>query len=184
MLHMPPVTGTDLNTIPHYYGTYVRQLSLCGAALMLMTSPLYAEALRTEIPFEIVAAIIIVGLAAYTNPLKRWIFVADAVFAGSITLVYAYWALYEYQSSSLLAFVLRIAIAIIFLFAFYFSIKTLRSMILHEVGKPDEELEALVRQRQVEEEEEEKPDKSVLDEKKMPYNDDITDSDKYVGEDE
>src|SRR3989344_9204096 len=110
--------------IPHYHGDAVRQLFISAAALMLIGAPFYADSLRTELPFEIVGALILAALAALANPHKKLALVADAIAAGVGLVIYKTWALYTYHDSTWMQFVLREVIAIIFLSAFYFSMKT------------------------------------------------------------
>lgn len=122
-------------SIAHYYGDTVRQLFLAGAALMLLASPIYADSLRLQFPFIVVGALIAVTLAALTNPHKRIFCVADCIFAGVVVLVYAMWGLAAYEDVDPIAFVLRLAITVIFLFAFYFALKTVRAFSLNIIGK-------------------------------------------------
>lgn len=123
--------------LSHYYGDVARQLMLGAAALMLFASPFYADNLRVEFPFEVFGTLVLVCLAAFTNPLKKSVLTADAIATGVGLTLYQIWALAGYEQSSLVAFVLRECIAVIFLFAFYFSVKTVRAMILHQVGQKD-----------------------------------------------
>ena len=123
--------------ITHYYGDYVRELLICGAVLMLIAAPFYVDDLNTELPFLVIGTLIIVGVAALTNPRKRGIMSLDAVTAGVAFVLFQIWALRGYQDEPVVNFVLREAIAIVFLFAFYFSTKTLRNMMLNTIGKPD-----------------------------------------------
>ena len=128
-------------TVSHYYGDFVREFLLGGAVVMLFTAPFYADELRAELPIEVITAVILVALAAMTSPWKKSILVADAIAAGVVTIVYQIWALNGYGTTTNVIFVLREAISIIFLFAFYFSVKTVRAMVLHQIGKrvsPDE----------------------------------------------
>ena len=124
--------------VPHYYGDIVRQLFLGGAALLLFAAPFYADSITSELPYEIAAGLAVVCLAALTNPWKRWVITSDAITAGIIAVVYEWWALTGYDTITPIAFVLRQATAIIFLFAFYFSVKTVRAMALHQVGRREE----------------------------------------------
>lgn len=124
-------------SITHYYGDVVRELFLGGAALMLVSSPLYADALQVQFPFIVVGALVVVALAAFTNPHKQWSCAADCVVAGAAVVVYGMWSLYGYEEVGPIAFVLRLAIAIIFLFAFYYALKTVRAFSLHQIGKQD-----------------------------------------------
>lgn len=122
-------------SVPHYYGDYVRQFFLGGSALMLLAAPFYAENLKGELPYEVAGAIVLVMLAALTNPWKQWIMVANAIVAGILVAVYQSWALFGYDGDDLIPFVLRQAVALAFLFAFYFAVKTCRCMMLGQVGK-------------------------------------------------
>lgn len=124
--------------IPHYYGDAVRQLFVVAAVLMLVGAPFYADSLRVELPFEIVGAVILVALAALANPYKKFVFFVGAIAAGVGLVIYEIWALYTYFESTWLQFILREAIAIIFLVAFYFNMKTVRAFVLHRIGKHDE----------------------------------------------
>lgn len=128
-------------TISHYYGDLVREFFLGAAAIMLFAAPFYGDDVRAEFPFVVVAALAVVCMAALTNPWKKSILTADAIIAGIGMIVYQIWALNGYGITNYTAFVFREAISIIFMFAFYFSVKTVRAMFLHQIGKrvsPDE----------------------------------------------
>ncbi|MDO8514858.1 MAG: hypothetical protein Q7S50_04940 [bacterium] len=129
------IPGIAWAAIPHYYGDASRQLLLGAAALMLIASPLYGDNLRIEFPFEVLGAFLAVGLAALTNPRDRWASMGDAVLSGVGMVTYATWGIFEYDSISPIAFVLRLVIALLFLFAFYFSMKTVRSFALSQIGR-------------------------------------------------
>jgi len=45
------------------------------------------------------------------------------------------WGMYGYKNVEPVAFMLRVLVAVIFLFAFYFSMKTLRAFMLRQIGK-------------------------------------------------
>ena len=127
-LHMGP-------HIPHYYGDYVRQIfMLCGAA-MLIFSPFLASSFPASLPFEIGGALVVAILGALTNPARRISMLADAAVAGIGVVTYELLALNAYYAGAMLAFVEREALAIAFLFALYFSLKTIRNMAFHMIGK-------------------------------------------------
>lgn len=144
--------------IYHYYGDVVRRFLLVGAALMLVGAPFYADSLQNELLFEIVGAICAVGLAGFTNPQSRWVIVGDAIVSGVVGIIYAVWALLGYESGMFLIFSLRMAVGLVFLGAFYFSMKTVRAMILHTLGKKDSVAEIIA-----EEEREEKKEVQELE---------------------
>ncbi len=133
-----PGTARTLPSVAHYYGDIVRQFFLVAAAAMILGAPFYANNLGAEIPFEILGAIILVALAALANPHSKAMFYANAVAAGVGFLVYESWALMQYTESTWVQFILRELIAALFFMAFYFSMKTLRAFIFHQIGRHDE----------------------------------------------
>jgi|GEM_PF-417482 len=124
--------------IPHYYGDVVRQLFIVAAGLMLIAAPFYTDSLRIQLPFIVVGAIVLVAIAALVNPHKQGPFMAGAIASGAGLALFEMWALYWYEDSNILQFLLRQAIAVVFLVAFYFCMKTVRAFILHSIGKHDE----------------------------------------------
>ena len=129
---------STLIPIPHYYGGVSRELMVGGAVLMLLASPLYADALKAQFIPIIVGALAVVGLAGYTNPRKKWTATADAIVSGAACALYAVWAVIGYDEINLLSFMLRTVIAIVFLMSFYFAMKTVRAFVLNQIGKsPD-----------------------------------------------
>jgi len=130
--------------ISHYYGDSVRAFLISGAILMLITAPFYTDS-QAELPFIVLGAVVMVAVAALTSPRKRGTISADVLIAGSGFVIYQTWALSKYDSDPMYQFVLREAISILFLFALYFSTKTLRSMLLDQIGHPDEPGEFLGR---------------------------------------
>jgi len=124
--------------VPHYHGDFVRQLFIAGAAIMLLGAPFYTGTVRTLLPFLVCGALVLVALAALTNPHKRNIMMANSIVAGVGLLIYETWALFSYAQSTLIEFTLRQLIAFVFMGAFYFSMKTLRAMALGKIGKRPE----------------------------------------------
>ena len=122
-------------SIPHYYGDPTRQFLLAVAALMLLASPLYGNNLKIEFPFEIIGALLCAGIAALISPRSRRPFFGSAIISGVGMVVYSTWGIFEYDSVSPIAFVLRLVIAVIFLFIFYLSMKTYRAFTLHQIGR-------------------------------------------------
>ncbi|MSU73731.1 hypothetical protein EXS56_01170 [Candidatus Kaiserbacteria bacterium] len=128
-------SNSGRSTIPHYYGDSVRQLLLGAAALMIIFSPLYSDVLRQQFPFIIIGALLAAAFAALMNPRDKWVVLGSAIVSGTGLVIYAMWGMYGYKSIDPVAFMLRVAVAVIFLFAFYFSMKTLRAFMMHQVGK-------------------------------------------------
>lgn len=121
--------------IPHYYGDVVRELLLGASALMLISSPWYANSISRELPFVLVGTLAAAAFAALTSPHARWTLRGDAIIAGVGAVAYAGWGIVEYDAINPIALLLRLVIATIFLFAFYFSMKTVRAFALGQIGK-------------------------------------------------
>jgi hypothetical protein len=117
-------------SVKHYYGDTVRQLFLMAAALMLVGAPFYSNNLTVELPFIVFGAVALIAVAAFTSPVKQNAIRADAVAAGVGLVIFEVWALWNFQTDPIYKFVLREALALIFLAALYFSTKTLRGMLL------------------------------------------------------
>jgi len=122
-------------SIPNYYGDYVRQIFMGCGALMLVLAPFLAASFPGILPFEIGGAIIIVILGALTNPTNELSSFANAVAAGVGVVIYEMLALSLFFDQSYLAFVVREFLAVAFLIALYFSLKTFRNMLSDRIGK-------------------------------------------------
>ena len=121
--------------VSHYYGDIIRQVFVVTAVFMLVTAPFYSDDLKAHIPFYVAGALVLFILAALTNPHNQYVLLADAIAAGAGAALYEMWALGSYDTSTLLVTALRQSIAILFLIAFYFSMKTVRAFAMHQIGK-------------------------------------------------
>lgn len=129
-----PGTESFLSSIPHYYGDAVRQLFLAAAALILVSAPFYANLTPFSTMTQVFGALVLAVLAAFTSPRLRLSLLLDACVAGVGLLIYETAAINGYASGDLIIFIIRQTISILFLFALYNSIKTLRSMLSHRVS--------------------------------------------------
>lgn len=118
----------------HYYGDAVRFLFMLAAIIMLVTLPFLSGKLPVPIYVSILVILLIGILAGITNPLQKWISVLNAVIAVGASSIFEYYAvksLVAYQVTTLY-FITNQVLAFVFLFALYYSIKTLRAMYLKE----------------------------------------------------
>lgn len=138
MIHEEYVQQFHDHAIPHYYGDVVRQVFIAAIVLMVVGAPFYVDVLEDKLPFLIVGALTLAGIAALVNPHKKWVFIAAAAAAGVGFVIYETWALNQYATSSWIEFILREVVAVTFLTGFYFAMKTVRAFVLHKVGKHDE----------------------------------------------
>mgnify|MGYP001611693625 CR=1 FL=1 len=122
--------------LAHYYGDYVRKLFIVAAALMLILAPFLPSGLWVlTLPFDIVGALVLVALAALTNPKKELIMLANAAAAGIGLAASEVIALSAFANGESLVFIAREVLAFVFVLALYFALKTLRAMRFQQVGK-------------------------------------------------
>lgn len=124
-------------TVPHYYGDVARVLMLCGAGLALLVIPFSSGFLHDAFVLDIIVGLAIVASAALTNPHSKLLALSDAVLSAVAVVFFEIDAFQNYQAGELTTFVFYEGITILFMLAFYFSLKTLRAFMLHQVGKRD-----------------------------------------------
>ena len=122
--------------IPHYYGDYVRQFFVAAAALSVLAIPVWGDLLPFGTLVQVGSAVVLVLLAGLTNPHGRGTLLLDAAVAGLGLLFIEAAAISFYQTQPFMLFVAREAVALLLLFAFYFSVKTVRAMSMRQVGHP------------------------------------------------
>jgi hypothetical protein len=132
---LPPPLSLLGSSIPHYYGDTVRQIFVVAGVAMLLLAPLLINRAPALLPFQIGGAIALVCLAALTNPRKMWVLMADSLAAGVGVIVFEALAIAAYASGNWIAFIALEVLTIAFLYALYFSLKTVRSMMFGQVGR-------------------------------------------------
>lgn len=113
----------------HYHGDMVRKLFVAAGAVMIITLPFLSHRLPLP-PFFSALFIVILGSAAgFVSPKSKWIIPANFVISAFGVLVFEYFAVSAYQKYSLAdsLFLTDQILALIFLFALYYSAKTFRS---------------------------------------------------------
>lgn len=118
--------------IDHYYGDIVRMLFLVSAMIMLIGLPVVSNYIAIPAIISVVG-ILVLGLAAgLTNPKQTWdaaINVAVAIVGFVVFESYAV-SLYQKLGMDNKFFIANLILGFIFLFAVYFSVKTLRGLLL------------------------------------------------------
>ena len=114
----------------HYYGDAVRKLFLAAGVIMLVALPFFNQLLPVSVTTSLLAVLVISVVAGLTNPMQRWVMVLDVLLSLAAALVFEYHGIVGYTTSPLFLFLTNQALAIIFFFALYLSVKTLRSTIV------------------------------------------------------
>ena len=123
--------------IAHYYGDLVRRIFLGIAVVLLIAAPFLGDAAFTLLPFEIIGALVLIILSALTNPKNKTIMIANAGASVVGAIVFELTAFAAYRAElpgTMLGFQ---AFAVAFIFALYFSLKTIRAMELGQIGQRD-----------------------------------------------
>lgn len=119
-------------TIPHYHGDLVRQLMLGAAALIILAIPMISKLSLLQTPLELIAAITLIVCASVTTPRRIAPFFVDAIVCAIGLVIYEPLAIAAYQGGDLVLFVVYEALALIFVFALYFSVKSIRGMTMRK----------------------------------------------------
>ena len=125
----------NIAAVPHYYGDYVRSIFIVIGAFMLILAQFVSERAPELLPVQVVSAVVLVLLAGLTSPRKVWVLILDAIAAGLGVIFFEFLALAAYNASSWFAFIALEIVAIAFLVALYFSIKTVRAMQSGQIGQ-------------------------------------------------
>lgn len=123
--------------IQHYYGDHVRSLLIAVAVLSIVAIPFIGDLLPFGALWQVGAAVILVLVAGLINPHSKLIMLCGAIITGMGVLLLELTVASSYASDSLILLVTREAAALALLFAFYFSVKTLRAMMQGKVGQTE-----------------------------------------------
>ena len=103
--------------------------------LSVVAIPLFGDLLPFGTFAQVGSALLLVLLAGLTNPHSRMLMIYDVVVSGIGVFLLESAAILLYTADTPELFAAREAAALALLFAFYFSVKTLRAMSLGKVGR-------------------------------------------------
>ena len=112
---------------------------LCGVGAALIAAPFSSGFIHDAFLFDVIVALAIVAFAAITNPFQFWGLLGDAILCALVVILFEIDAFDNYQRGELVTFVMYEAIAVLFIIAFYFSLKTIRAFSLHQIGRRNTE---------------------------------------------
>jgi hypothetical protein len=112
----------------HYYGDIVRKLFLAGAVIMLLSMAFFQTLIPVSVLTSTLIILILILGAGLIAPLQKWIIVLNVIVAGASVYIFEYYAVDSYLKNRTSFFVVNELLAIIFLIAFYYVVKTIRSM--------------------------------------------------------
>jgi hypothetical protein len=127
--------------MPHYYGDIVRRLFLAGAFLMALSLPFFWEDVSLPLYITIFAVIAADVVAGITTPAKFWSNVLNLLASVFAAAIFEYYAVEAYRNirEETYFFLVNQVLALIFLAALYYSVKTVRGVWILTGGRFDGE---------------------------------------------
>lgn len=131
--------NNKINYHGHYYGKIIRDIFIAGGLIMLITFPFFSGLINLPLPISLLSIIIFVVIGGLINPLSKWVFILGSIIPIVALTMFEYYAFYAYKylpSSSqvnVLFFWVNQILALLFFFASYLSVKTLRAMFQGEM---------------------------------------------------
>ena len=119
----------------------MRVTFIASAMLTAVAMPIWGNLLPFGDMAGIISILVLVFLAGITNPHSTLIMLLNALLSGIGIFLLQAAAISFYKVDSVMLFLLREIAVILLLFAFYYSVKSVRSMMLGKIGnegKPDE----------------------------------------------
>lgn len=124
-----------LSDIPHYHGDAVRIIMVAIGVLLILTTPFSGAITLPSILLTLGIVLLLVILAGLTNPHSMTIMSINALVVTIAAVAYEVMAIQAYQTEAWLMLVTREFIVFLCLLALYFSVRTIRAMMMHKVGK-------------------------------------------------
>ncbi len=116
----------------HYYGDTVRILFVIGAALLFL-SQFIGEPFMTSFSALILAVILVVA-AGLTNPVQSWIHWINIFLSGISLILFGSIAITRYRETGSIfgSTAIVMILVLVFLFALYSAIRTLRGTLMRD----------------------------------------------------
>ena len=130
-----PIEQNKIVYHAHYYGKIVRAIFIVGALTMLVSFPFFSHLINLPLPIHIFFIVLFVVIGGLISPLSKSIFILGSIVPVFALAMFEYYALYTYKNLSGLDginvafFWVNQILALMFIFAMYLSIKTLRAMV-------------------------------------------------------
>ena len=123
--------GKQVAEVYHYHGKAVRKMFLAGSLLMVTALPFFYELIPYPVYTTILATVVLIVSAGLTNPHRLLSVILDVFVSLVAVITFEYYSVYiaSAMPEEKFFFLVNQILAVIFLFALYFAIKTLRGMI-------------------------------------------------------
>lgn len=120
----------NFNSMIHYYGDRVRTLFIIGALVMVAGLPFVAEDISLPLIVSITGILVVSVAAGITSPQFVWSSILNIFISLYAVVEFEWYAVHWYNNHSGVDFffVINQVLAMIFLIALYFSVKTFRGV--------------------------------------------------------
>ena len=130
-------TEWGTSKFPHYYGDISRIFFLLAGIIMLLGLPILNQTISVPAYISILFVLSVVFIAGIANPAQRMLSVLDLIVSLVGFIVFEYYSVKVFAEGSIyFIYLINQAIAILFLLAFYFAVKTVRGFIVPEKKPP------------------------------------------------
>lgn len=120
--------GTKHN--PHYHGDKVRIFLFMASVVMILGLPFFKDQVLVTANYILLWAVVMIIFAGLTNPKQAWISFVNTVIALLGFIVFEYAAVTNFATTVDMFFLITQGLALVFLFALYYSVKTVRGFYL------------------------------------------------------
>jgi len=110
----------------HYYGDLVRKLFMAAAVIMLIGLPFFHDYIPVPVNYSVLGIILLGIFAGLVNPKLYLVTLLNTMIATVALIAFEFYAIKSFTQQQSFFFVINELLAIIFLFALYYSTKTLR----------------------------------------------------------
>ncbi len=118
----------------HYYGNIVRVLFLVGALVMVIGLPVVKNYLTFPVLVSVVGILFLALCAGFTNPRLALSAYINTFLSCVAFVVFEYFAVvsFEKYGAGSKFFVANLLLGLLFMFAVYFSVKTVRGLLVSD----------------------------------------------------
>ena len=119
----------------HYHGRLVRALLVTAALIMAVSLPVFNSLVALPLHVSLFAIIALLLMGGIINPISKWVFLFSSILPIPGFVIFESYAFQAFQTLSfnvpinIAYFWTNQVLALLFFFATYLSVRTLRSMI-------------------------------------------------------
>jgi hypothetical protein len=131
--------NNNTKTNYHYYGDTLRLLFVLGGLIMIVSYPFFSSFIKAPIALSIVGIVTLVFFAGLMNPKQRGVMILNTIISTLFFFLFEYAAVYTYTNLSpsegihVAFFWINQVLSLVFFFASYLSVKTLRGAFVKEI---------------------------------------------------